>query len=285
MKQILIVLIFSLLSIVYTFGQDIIRPHYGGSESLESYPQTNCEKASKIKNAWLPNGQQIIYDGNGYREYEMWGNIRRYYYRNGDCDGLVVFFDTTKTKMNELGFYYKNKKEGPWITFHDNGQISSIITYKNSKAISDYRTYYENASLKSRTIIDSNGVANGSYTEYFDNNIIKVNGKFDLILCDNFNIDSSEFEFQKSIGRITRKSIPVGYWKEYYQNGNIKKEMYYLNKCNLTIGTDTIREGVSSVYLITNACPDGEWKEYDENGILIKTIVYRDCEMVEEKEL
>jgi len=283
MKKTLLILIYISYSTVFTFGQDTIRPYYGGNENLKEYPRTNMKEAPKIKDAWLPNGQQIIYDGNGYREYGMWGEIRRYYYRDGDCDGLVIFFDTTKTKIHSIGYFYGDIREGPWISFYDNGQISNIITYKNDKSISDYQTFYENAALKSVTKLDTNGKANGKFVEYYKNGNEKQKGQFDLVLCDCSKLDSVNFEYQESVGHIVPKSIPVGDWTEYYQNGSIKKEMHYLPNCYLTIETDTIDENSWTTYLITNNCPDGKWKEYDENGKVIKTVIYRNCEMVKEK--
>ncbi len=66
-------------------------------------------------------------------------------------------------------------------------------------------------------------------------------------------------------------------------NGTLKKEMHYLNKCELTIKNDSIGNGMVNSYLITNECPDGVWKEYDENGKLVKTVIYKNCIMIKEE--
>ena len=57
MTQKIIILLSFIILTINSYCQDIIRPYYGGSERMERYP---VDTALLIKNAWLPNGQQII---------------------------------------------------------------------------------------------------------------------------------------------------------------------------------------------------------------------------------
>ena len=38
---------------------------------------------------------------------------------------------TGKTTGDEQGTYRNGKKDGPWVTYHDNGQLTSKGTFKN----------------------------------------------------------------------------------------------------------------------------------------------------------
>lgn len=279
MTQKTIILLSFIILTVNSYCQDTIRPYYGGSERMERYP---VDTALLIKNAWLPNGQQIIYEGNGYREYEIWGEIRRYYYRNGDANGLVLFMDTTKTRLNQIGYFIGDEKNGQWTTFHKNGQIASIVEYDSGQVVSEMRLFYENAKLKAIYPVNNKLEPTGNYLEYFESGKIKTKGQYGFILCES-KLDSSEFKLQKSIGRIIPKSIPVGNWTEYYESGQIKKEFQFENYCTFTLEVDSTGNGSFMSWLITNECPTGKWIEYDENGKVLKTTIYKDCAIRKEK--
>lgn len=279
MKQKTIILLGLVVWSVNSFSQDTIRPYYGGNERMERYP---VETEMLIKNAWLPNGQQIISDGNGYREYEMWGEIRRYYYRDGDANGLVLFMDTTKTRLNQIGYYLGDEKDGQWTSFHNNGQIASTIEYDRGQVIGDMTLFYENAKLKSIYPVNNKLEPIGSYIEYYASGKVKTKGQYDFVLCES-KLDSNAFAFQESIGRIVPKSIRIGKWIEYYESGQIKKEFQYENTCTFTLKVDSTGNDSYTSWLITNECPTGTWIEYDENGNEVKTTIYKDCIIRKEK--
>lgn len=274
-----ILLLSFIIVTVNSYCQDTIRPYYGGRERMERYP---VDTAMLIKNAWLSNGQQIIYDGNGYREYEMWGEIRRYYYRDGDANGLVLFMDTTKTRLNQIGYFIGDLKDGQWTTFHKNGQIASTIEYDSGQVVSDMKLFYENAKLKSTYPVNKKLEPIGSYIEYYASGKVKTKGQYDFVLCES-KLDSNAFAFQESIGRIVPKSIPIGKWIEYYESGQIKKEFQFENNCTFTLKVDSTGNGSYTSWLVTNECPSGKWIEYDEKGKVIKTTVYKDCVIRKEK--
>lgn len=274
MRTLSIILFFFFASC--TYSQDTIRPYYGGNERLEEYPRDEKRNYLAIKSAWLPNGQQTIFEGNGYREYEMWGEIRRYYYRNGNSNGLVLFLDTTKTKIYQMGYFSGDIRDGAWITFHDNGQISSSVTYDSGKVISPMKIYYENASLKASYTVNDNLEIVGAYEEYYPSGKVKISGQYDFILCKSL-LDSSEYKFQKQNNRIRPKPIPVGEWKEFYENGAIRKKYFYDNYCTFTAKREALGEHAWSTILLTNNCPEGEWISYDQNGKVISIEKYEDC--------
>ena len=264
-----------------TMAQDTIRPFYGGEERLQEYPRENTGKP-RIKNAWLPNGQQIIFEGNGYREYEMWGEIRRYYFRDGISQGLVLFMDTTKTRLNKLGYFNGDKIDGTWIEFYDNGQISSTVSYENGRVISPMTLYHKNARLKSTYTVNDKLEIIGDYKEYSESGNLKLSGQYDFILCEAL-LDSSDYEFQKSIDRIRPRAVPVGEWIEYYESGQVMRKSYYDNYCTFTMQVDTVSKGTWTSWLLTNECPTGVWTEYDEEGKVISSRKFQACLEVRDK--
>ena len=69
-----------------------VKPYKATQEVLERYP---VDSALLIKIAWLPNGEQIIKDGNGYRIYDV-GEVRCYQYKNGMRMGKFYFWIALK---------------------------------------------------------------------------------------------------------------------------------------------------------------------------------------------
>ncbi len=278
MKKILLIILAIITSFCFSFGQktDTVRPYYGGFEKLENYPY---DSVPRIKNAWLPNGQQIIFNGNGYREYEMWGEIRRYYYRDGSVSGLVLFMDTTKTRLTQIGNFLGNEEDGQWMTFHKNGQISSQVEFDSGKVVSNMTLYYENAKLRAEYPVNNQREPIGSYVEYFESGALKNKGQFALMVCD-LKWEDLENDSQEHLEDNSPKSIRVGKWLEYYEDGAVKRDYEYERYCFFTEEGDSTDFGGYMSWLITHECPSGKWIEYDESGEIIKVTAYKNCEEI-----
>ena len=61
-------LIYIFVSLPLTTSAQVVKPYKATQEVLERY---SVDSPLLIKNAWLPNGEQIIKNGNGYRIYDV----------------------------------------------------------------------------------------------------------------------------------------------------------------------------------------------------------------------
>lgn len=237
----------------------------------------------RTKNLWLPNGKQTIMNGFGYREYEMWGQVRVYYYQNGLPNGPVFFYDSTKSTIQKMGYFKNEHHHGVWTEFYNNGQIRSIIEYSEGDVQSDYQTFYESGQLKEQYDVTNGRNPSGKYVSYYESGTLRSTGKYDTILCD-CQIEQALIDKYSLNVNPYKSSIPVGRWTDYYPSGAIKQEIEYSNDCFLTLKLDTI--SADPIYdlvirgsTVTNNCPTGIWKTYNENGDLIEVIEYENCEI------
>jgi len=141
------------------------RPYKAGYEVIDRYP---VDTVLLIRNAWLPNGKQIIKDGTGFREYEVWGTIRIYEYKNGNANGTVEYWDTTKAILLMKGFCINGLPDSSWTEFYKGEKIKSSFTYINGKIVGEYKTYYENGKLKSIGSYKNN-CPDGEWLLYLEN--------------------------------------------------------------------------------------------------------------------
>lgn len=130
----------------------VVKPYKASQEVLERYP---VDSPLLIKSAWLPNGEQIIKDGNGYRIYDV-GEIRRYQYKNGDANGEVLFMDSTQTKILKKGYCKNGQPDSVWTDFYQTGKLKATYSYYNGKREGEYKAYFENGQIKSSGLYKNN---------------------------------------------------------------------------------------------------------------------------------
>ncbi|HBS87069.1 MAG: hypothetical protein A2W91_02525 [Bacteroidetes bacterium GWF2_38_335] len=200
-------------------SQDTIRSITPDMDSIEYF-----RNPFKIINAWLPNKNQVIFNGNGFLENINNEEIQRVYYRNGVIENLSLSFDSTKTKLLEIGTYVdSSKRNNTWFGFYENGQIQWKVQYDNGKIVSDFTEFYENAQIKAiYSVVDNLGHLNkkGAYKEYYESGKLRFEGQYFYGKCK-CELDSTTLEFQMAVP--LRQDTKSGKWIEYYENGNIKK--------------------------------------------------------------
>jgi antitoxin component YwqK of YwqJK toxin-antitoxin module len=76
----------------------------------------------------------------------------------------VVPFTGTVTGKTQ-GTIKNGKKDGPWVSYHDNGQLSSKGTYKDNKKYGPYVNYYDNGQLGSKGTY-KDGKRDGPWVSY-----------------------------------------------------------------------------------------------------------------------
>jgi antitoxin component YwqK of YwqJK toxin-antitoxin module len=77
------------------------------------------------------------------------------------------------------GSFRNGKKHGPWVSYHDNGQVFSQGTYKNDKEDGPWVVYYKNGQLLSKGTL-KDGKMDGPWVGYNDDGTVweKYTGTF-----------------------------------------------------------------------------------------------------------
>ena len=70
------------------------------------------------------------------------------------------------TGKTEQGTIRNGKKEGLWVYYYDNGQLSYKVTYKDNKKDGPYVNYYDNGQLGSKGTY-KNGKEDGRWVRYW----------------------------------------------------------------------------------------------------------------------
>ena len=84
---------------------------------------------------------------------------------------------TGKVMGSERGSFKKGKREGPWVSYHDNGQLYWKRTYKNGEFEGRWVRYFPNGQLKEKGDY-KNGRGEGSWVYYNENGQLECKGKY-----------------------------------------------------------------------------------------------------------
>lgn len=141
---------------------------------------------------------------------------------NGQLDSVWVFY-TNDSLIREKISYLNGKKNGYYYSFRSFFNKDSIkVSYLSSEELylnnikNGLSTYYHRNGVIKKTVFYKGGKRNG---------LTKVYDKYgNLITVISF-IDGREIDRQV-INRV-RDSIKIGVWKEFYENGRVKRELNY----------------------------------------------------------
>lgn len=195
------------------------------------------------------------------------------YYTNGVKRQQLIFKDSLLD--GTIITYYKSGTMADIVSFENGKVITPSLSYYPSGQLSDYREdyalddnefyaieFYEEGLIKSRSwgLPDS--------TEAFVEIRYHLEGtKMDSTV---YNAGRQPFIKWDNKGNVCLRGaifqaffLRVGPWKEWYADGNLKREYYYNeNSPNQ---------------------PEGDWKWYDRNGRVYRWEVYRDGNLIRVK--
>ncbi len=222
--------------------------------------QTFYNPQLKFLNMWLPDGQQILFNGIGfyYCIEPSGGNDKdSLFFQIQDSIKQGIFnryrFYSNDYVLVESGQYINKHKTGIWYFRDSSLNIFIELTYLNDKENGPFKSFYSTGKLK-ETGYKLNGM-NDSIWKYYDENgqLVKECG---------FKAD-----------------YKYGKYKEYYTNGHVKAEGQYVHITGykMVYSEDPTDPGrIHKHKFISNdiVAMDGEWKYYSNDGKLIKTKVY-----------
>ncbi len=238
-------------------------------------------------------------------------------YKNGVKHGDYAGFNFDGTKKT-TGSYLNNNMHGEWIWYYDTGQVESKRNYINGKLDGEALNYYKNGAIEDKYIYRDGSVWETSLS-YYEDGTIKTSTQFKNDLAHGrkeFYSPSGKLQLIRfySQGRLMGYSylgknskevsmIPVlketGVAKAYFDNGNVSREMEYINgelvntyKAHYYSGeleqevfyTDGENNGLNTEYFKNGKIKKqteylfgnkhGKDKEYYENGKLKKETSY-----------
>ena len=299
--------------------------YYESGSIFSEYDE--IEKDNQI----ILNGQYIAYFENGNKQYEgqykdgfkinHWleyydtGEIYskkiykndfipvNYYYKDGSLmiesvlsikgenfNGSYKKFYPNGALMEE-GKYIEDIKDALWLTYFENGNISSKINFIDQAGM--YYSYYKSGEILQEGYF-VNGKKHGMWTQYYlsgnkkneieyldgdvniNNPLIKykedesvLSSQFVKIIDEKIVNDGLYIEFFET-GIVKKRGIYTnntksGNWFEYYDDGSIFSEIFYDN------GSGLFKSYYPSKKLLLkgkykNNERDGKWTKYFENG-------------------
>ncbi len=207
-----------------------------------------------------PNGYNVFYYPNGQKSSEGWlqDGQPEGWWKSYNEQGVLVSegnrknhqLDSIWTFYNELGektlviSYKMGKKDGDRIQYFKQEYV--VEHWSEDTLVGDVKTYHTDGWLKKTTPYDL-GVPHGMEKEFNDTGLVVAVANFYRGVLTR----------RERINRTDNFGYKQGNWKYFWQNGNLKMEVTYLN--------DKI---------------NGFLKRYDENGNFLSVEKYTQGELV-----
>ncbi len=117
----------------------------------------------------------------------------------------------------EQGSFKDGKKEGPWVGYHDNGQLWWKGDYKDGKKDGPWVYYHENGQLESKGDW-KDGKIDGPWVGYWDNGQLRWKGEYkDGEKVSSYTVDRDDLVVRDGLYYEESSDVPftgevVGYW-------------------------------------------------------------------------
>jgi antitoxin component YwqK of YwqJK toxin-antitoxin module len=227
-----------------SFAQEVIVPN---GYNRFYFPTGQLSSEGTMRNG-KPDGYWKTYFASGILKSE--GNRRNFL-----LDSIWVFYNEKGDTLQKINYLF-GKRNGYTVTYNTNekddpinfGKIVTKELYVNDKREGLSYSYYNNGFLHEVTEYKGNK-KHGTAVEYDEEGEIITFQKF----------SNGVLTERQKINRNDDRNVKQGLWQEYYDNGQVKKEMYY-------------KDGIL----------DGPYKEYTETGNLIVRLNYKIGIIVEE---
>ena len=163
---------------------------------------------------------ETLWETISYRHGALHG-VRTGYYPDGSPSSIITYqdgvlsgtyttyYDNDSHSRSEEGDYADDRRTGPWMSWHPNGQIKTKSIYFAGQLNGLAEDFYSSGG-KQRVAQFRNNQLHGPYTEYYDN------------------IENT----RRAFGEITDDK-KTGEWTTWHANGNIESvQNYYLGTLN-----------------------------------------------------
>ena len=202
-KNILLTILFFCLVVNIVNSQDsIYQKFYFESSNISS-------EGFLINN--VPAGKWISYHENS--QLKSIG-----YWKNSQLDSTWLFYDSTGNLIL-MENYLQNLKDGLSTEFDSEGFIKKETHYKKGKKDGKENIFFKNSGLIQFITTYDNGKKNGETFEYNkEQKIITI-----------LNYDRGVLSKKEEINRYDSDGNKQGIWKDFHDNGKIKKEVIFFH--------------------------------------------------------
>lgn len=221
-----------------------------------------------------------------------YSNGNKYYiatYKNGEFDGKFRILYRNEQTLKEEGEFVDGKRVGKRIVYFEDGKSIMRVedNYKNGKLTGSYTVYFKNGKISEQgtsegdsfegpyVLNDTNGrtyakyeykkgkVQKGTYTDASGKVIWQFTASKKYVYKSYYD-DGALYEEGNVVDHARD-----GQWKQYYRNGNLRKEMTYAKEKFNGVVKDYYEHGaLESEVNYTDGEMDGLYKEYYPNGTL-----------------
>jgi hypothetical protein len=163
-----------------------------------------------------------------------------------------------------------DKKDGLYKIFHKNGQLKTIVNFKNGKQINEKINSYDEQGNLIRSVEFKNGFLNGPFEEFYSSGNLKNVGYYkDDDIVEKKVFDENEilkYHYIKSNSEIKVKSL-----------SDFKNELKRIIKINYFDNLD-IEIGIPKWSVNTPIKVKGVYKDFKFNGIIYEICKWHDFE-------
>ncbi len=160
------------------------------------------------------------------------GKYRYYDVNNKDKninEGLTTWYYDKKDAKKRESYYYNGKLEGEGKLWHENGEIETVLVYKDNKLEGTVERYDNQGNLYSKAEYIS-GKLDGSYVIYYPNGNVKKIFRYEYgKLADKYAIEYDEYGMCKMVA------------EEYFTNNNNNWRVGESNNLHSEYNIDTIK--------------------------------------------
>lgn len=238
----------------------------------------NQTDANNLKQGYwkksYPNGK-LMYKG-FFKDNKPVGEMRRYY-ESGALKALLVYDNNSTYAQAKMlyedgqlaaeGWYCNSLKDSTWsyYSYYDHS-LTARETYTLGKKNGIATHYYSNGHISER-ISWVNDIRNGTWEQYFDNDVLKLSGHYIHGKLEGgflVNYDTGE---RYLTGNYTNDQRH-GKWTFYRQDGTIDMELEYVN--GITRDEEKLNDRQQEIFRLIDE-NEGKFEEPDETNFLIPT--------------
>lgn len=153
------------------------------------------------------------------------------------------------------------QKNGPYLENHDNGYIKISGHFENGKRSGEWMEYFDNGKL-SKVYSYTDGKMNNETKQFFKNSKLK----YEITRVDGVFISTHYYE---SGNVLSEQLLKNGYYKEFYEMGEMKIKANYRNGDLFGLWTSYFETGEKDWEVeYFNGYKKGFYKQYYKNGQL-----------------
>lgn len=219
--------------------------------------------AAQWSTEYWPNGQKR---GEGWKREGLQDSTWNYWYESGNISAVINY---KRGVINgKYIYYYGNRNK-----MQEGVQIDGVSR-------DSFINYYPTGKMKDLTIMDTMGIKNGPYREWYDTDTLRLKA------CYKNNLFEGDYVFYYDNGK-------PAYKKQYIRGAENGETVYWDKGGNMlwkSVFKDGMRNGLCTAWYpngkkefegtYVNDLMQGKWKYWDKTGKSVKTETYEKGKLI-----